>query len=438
VVIFNYFKFIIFSFSLSATAEASPIKLNLKSAIQYAVDNSPQLEIARKQMAISDMERKNAYSLFLPQLNLEATHGINDRDPRAVSFVPANRYVSQFGLNLTENLYDNGISLIRYDSAKVAKRIADIEYSNNRDQLVLRIADQFLQLSLVTRLWEVQKTQYDIVSKQFNSISNQYKQGIKTRRDFLRFKSELRRSEIQLQSSETRIQNTRADLIKIIASTEQVKDTDFDFELEPVNMSLVKAVPVEKPVLENHWLFQVARMRTDVFENDVTIARRSYYPEFFLTGGATYGSLNYWKTGDNFKDNDYTAWNALLTVRFNLWDWGIRNRNITIAKDRKVQQEKTIETQLNEFIANNEKLMSNISLSNKNFLTSQELLGLETDSYAFLEGEYRNGRSTYLDLIVGLRDLLNAKIQMFTSYYELRVLLLQYQYHQGQLYENFQ
>lgn len=416
-------------------AKAAPLKMNLKETIQYAVQNSPNLESIRREMSIADMERKNAYSVFLPSLDLNANYGINDRDPRQSTTY--NKYVSEFGLTATENLYDNGISLLQYDSAKVAKNIAELNYNKERDALSLSIASQFLSLSLVTKLLEVQKNQYEIIEKQFNTIASQYKQGIKTRRDYLRFKSELRRSEIQLQNAQTRLQNTKIDLIKLIASTEQVQEFEFQFEPEPVATQLVKNVPKEKPSVEQHWIFKIAKMRSEIFDNEVSIARRSYYPQLFLSGGATYGSANYWKTGSDFRDNDYTSWNALLTVSFNLWDWGIRNRNITIAKDRKVQREKSIETELNEFIASNEKLMTNMALSHSNFLTAQELLTLETDSYSFLESEYRNGRVSYLDLIVGLRDLLNAKIQMFTSFYDLRTQLLQYKYHQGMLYEEF-
>lgn len=415
-------------------APSQTLTFNLKQAVQYAVEHSPTLETYRREVAISDMQRKNAFSLMLPQLDLSSRHGVSDRDPS----LGLNKYVSELGVGLTETLYDNGISLLNYDAAKLSRRIAELTYENERDRLAYGIATQFLNLSLVTRLLEVQKTQYDIILRQFNSISSQYKQGVKTRRDYLRFKSELRRSEIQLQNAETRLQNASADLIKLLTSTDEISNTAFRFNAEPVAVSTVKQVPSQKPDVEKHWIFQVAKLRSETFEIDVDIARRNYYPNVFLTGGAFYGSNSYWKTGSNFSDNDYTTWNAILTVNFNLWDWGIRNRNITIAKDRKIQREKNIETELNEFIATNEKLMTNMKLSNSNFLTAQELLTIETEGYAFLESEYRNGRVTYLDLILGLRDLLNAKIQMFTSFYDLRTQLLQYKYHQGSLYEEFQ
>lgn len=412
---------------------ANEVQLDLKAAIQFAVENSPSLEVQRKEMSISDMERKNAYSVFLPQLDMGSNYGVSGRDPETAT----SKYGSQFGVTLTENLYDNGISFLRYDSAKVSKKIAELNFSLKRDQLSLQIAAQFLNYSLVTQLLDVQKNQFEIIKKQFNSIASQYKQGIKTRRDYLRFKSELSRSQIQLQNATTRLQNTQAELVQLIASTEQIATTRFVFLVEPVKPALVKQIPTQKPKVETHWIFQIAKMRSNIFDNDVSISRRSYYPEFFLTGGASYGSADYWRTGSDFSDNDFTSWNAMLRVSFNLWDWGIRNRNITIAKDRKVQREKSIEVELNDFVAENEKLMNNIALKNNNFLTAQELLSIETDSYAFLESEYRNGRVSYLDLIIGLRDLLSAKIQVFESFYDLRTQLLQYKYHQGQLYEEF-
>jgi outer membrane protein len=429
------FLFVVLSL-FNEAAIAATHRMDLKQAVEFAVENAPELEVVRREMTIAEMQRKNAYSAFLPQLDLAANYGLNDRDPQ---LSPAlSRYSSDFGLYLTENLYDNGISFINYDSAKATKKIADLNYNKERDRIVLNIVSQFLNVSLVMRLYDVQKTQFDIIQKQFDSISNQYKQGVKTRRDYLRFKSELRRSEIQLQNSKTLVQNRKADLIKLLTSTSEVLTSDFDFLPEAVDTKIVKNVPTEKPNVEDHWIFRMVRLREEIFDNSILISKRSYYPEVFLSGGVSYGSANYWKSGSNFKDNDFTSWNALLTVNFNLWDWGIRNRNISISQDRKVQQMKSLEVEMNEFIASNEKLMANMVLSHNNFLTAQELLEIETSAYSFLEGEYRNGRVSYLDLILGLRDLLNAKIQMFTSFYDLRTQLYQYKYHQGKLYEDFQ
>jgi outer membrane protein TolC len=427
--------FLVFSLCC-AQAMATTHRLDLKKVVEFAVANSPELEGVRREMSIADMQRKNAHSVFLPQLDLAANYGLNDRNPQ---LAPAlSRYSSDFGLYLTENLYDNGISFINYDSAKVTKKLADYNYNKERDRIALNIVSQFLNLSLVMRLYDVQKTQFDIIQKQFNSISNQYKQGVKTRRDYLRFKSELRRSEIQLQNSKTLVHNRKADLIKLLTSTADVLASDFEFVPEDVDTKIVKHVPTEKPNVEDHWIFKMVRMREEIFDNNITVSKRSYYPQVFLSGGVSYGSANYWKSGTSFKDNDFTSWNALLTVNFNLWDWGIRNRNISISQDRKVQQMKSLEVEMNEFIASNEKLMANMVLSHNNFLTAQELLDIESSAYSFLEGEYRNGRVSYLDLILGLRDLLNAKIQMFTSFYDLRTQLFQYKYHQGKLYEEFQ
>jgi hypothetical protein len=60
---------------------ADVVKLDLKKTIQYAVAHSPSLEATRREMSITDMNRKNAYSVFLPQLDIGSTHGIRDRDP---------------------------------------------------------------------------------------------------------------------------------------------------------------------------------------------------------------------------------------------------------------------------------------------------------------------------------------------------------------------
>lgn len=82
--------------------------------------------------------------------------------------------------------------------------------------------------------------------------------------------------------------------------------------------------------------------------------------------------------------------------------------------------------------------MLDLQQSSKNFTLARELLDLETATYKSLDSEYRNGRVSYLDIIFALRDLLRAKVQMSTSYYDLRRQLLKYRYHEGKLYESIE
>ncbi|MCC6137202.1 MAG: hypothetical protein IT287_01100, partial [Bdellovibrionaceae bacterium] len=53
-----FFKTILIAIPLvTSLASAEVIKLDRKTAVQFAVENAPRLEATRREMAISDMER---------------------------------------------------------------------------------------------------------------------------------------------------------------------------------------------------------------------------------------------------------------------------------------------------------------------------------------------------------------------------------------------
>jgi outer membrane protein TolC len=420
------------SFCVPVFAATDSKKIPFRQAIDIAVEKSPSLSTARSELNIRDLEYANSYSAFLPSLDLSATHGLRDSNPS----IYKNIFASELSLQLAENLYDNGISLAKYESARFQKEIAELNYRNERDKLVLDLAFEYMHYSLAANLAQVQEQQFNIINKQYQSVSNQYQQGVKTRRDYLRFKTELRRSEIELQNSRTTLEKSRFELMRLLGFDVSSQIQPFDFDPVDVDLKSVEQVPIHSPDLASHYQYRIAGLQRKSFENDVYIVRRDYWPQLFLTAGATYHTGDYLGANDPLSQNESTSWNALLTLKFNLWDWGIRHRNISIADAKRTQAENTIASNLNTFSSANAKMMLELNQSSKNFAIARELLDLETKSYGFLESEYRNGKVSYLDIIVGLRDLLNAKVQMYTSYFDLRGQLLRYRYHEGRLYES--
>lgn len=426
----------IFSAFLSSVSSASAVpsaqKVSFKEAIRIAIDKSPSLSTSRIEMDLRGYEYSNSFASFLPSLDILTTHGLRGSRPSIYS----NNYGSELNLKLTENLYDNGISFTKLQSAKIQKDIADLNFRNERDKIALSVGTEYMRYSLAKSLAEVQEQQFNIINRQYKAVSNQYRQGVKTRRDYLRFKTELRRAEIDLQTSQTTVEKSRVELMRLLGFEMGRQTEPFDFVPIDIQLDSVAAIPAAGPELSQHFQYRIADLQKKVYENDVYIVKRAYGPELFLTAGATYHTGDDLGNDIGLTENETTSWDALLTLKFNLWDWGARRRNISIAEVRKTQAENAITAGLNSFSSDNKRLMLDLQQSSKNFSIARELLDLETANYISLDSEYRNGRVSYLDIIVALRDLLSAKIQMYTSYYDLRGQLLKYRYHEGKLYES--
>jgi outer membrane protein TolC len=405
--------------------------LDFNATVKMAIERSPSLSTARSDLEIRDLEYKNAYSVILPSLDLSTTAGYLDSRPKLTDHL----WSSEFNLALTENLYDNGVSLTNLNSSKVRREIADLNFRSERDQLLLDVATEYMRYSLAKTLYETQRQQFDVVSRQYRSVESQFQQGVRTRRDYLKFKTEVRRNEIDVERAHTAVESSRVELMRLLGF-DQRQVTPFDFVPIEVNVAALEKVPSLAPDISGHYQYRLAELEKHVLENDVQIVRRRDWPELSLTAGANYHRGDYLGVEIAPVQSDVTSWNALVSLKFNLWDWGIRRRNISIAEAKRTQAQNTLAIRLNTFSSDNSKLMLDLQQSSKNFAIARELLELETKSFDFMNTDYRNGKVSYLDIVLGLRDLLNAQVQMNSTYFELRQQLLKYRFYEGRLYES--
>jgi outer membrane protein TolC len=61
---------------------------------------------------------------------------------------------------------------------------------------------------------------------------------------------------------------------------------------------------------------------------------------------------------------------------------------------------------------------------------------MEEESNRLVEQQYNDGKVTYLDLITSLNELLNAKVQFYSAYYEALLNVAKYDYYKGTIYES--
>ncbi len=94
-------------------------KISFKEAIQIAIEKSPIISTSRIEVDLRDLEYSNSYSAFLPSLNFSTTHGLRDNIPSTYN----NIYGKDLNLQLTENLYDNGISITKAEKLQVIEAL---------------------------------------------------------------------------------------------------------------------------------------------------------------------------------------------------------------------------------------------------------------------------------------------------------------------------
>lgn len=419
--------------SLHALADeiANTQSFDLKRTVSFAIENSPSFDSLRKQLDISILEEDTAKARVLPSLDLSATHGILDSTPRQT----ISKWNSGFDLSLTESLYDNGIALTKSKIASLNKRQAEYNYENQKNKLSLEVVSQFLTYSFNVKLLEIQEKQYKLISKQYGIISKDYYQGIKTKRDFLRFKTQISRGEIDLLNAKSAVEKSKQDLQRVMGINLK-SDMQINFIPIAFNDDRLEITNSDSDLnIEDHFQYRAAQLQKDVNKLNADLIGRKNLPEWFVSTGASYTSSNYLGTGQSFSDNAVTSWNALLTVKYNFFDWGIRSRDKEVALQKSLIQANDLDLSLLALKASLKQLQISLRQAQKTFTLSKELLSLEKSNIYFIEREYRNGKAQYLDLITGLSSLSDAEIKFYSAISDLQITRYTLLYHQGKLYE---
>jgi outer membrane protein TolC len=417
--------------------------LALKGAIQYALEHSPSFDIAKRTQAIRELEYKSAVAKFLPSLDFSTTNGLQNNISIAsgngtdtlLASNPASPWYSTLSLGLSENLYDNGVSVTQLGVANLNRELAQLGWQKARDGLVLDVASEFYRYSLASVLLEVKTRQQALLEKQFKMLTGQYQQGFKTRSDYLRLKTQVQRAEIDQLAAQGSVKRSEANLLKLLGSEEGDSPS---FEPLKATQDAVGGVvfATAQPAIENVYDFRIKKTQEEINDSAVSLVRRNFWPQVSVSSGISYVNQNYVNSDTAFSAGHQLSWNALLSIQYNIWDWGTRRRDVEIAGFKRDIQGDTLSQGLLDIRAQIAGLMADTARISSGYKLTRELLSAEEESNHDVETRYREGKATYLDLVTELNNLLDARVQFFTSYFDALTVTARYQYFEGKLYES--
>ena len=400
-------------------------EFTLKDLIRYALVHSAMSKNATYRLRINHFKVKNAVSQFFPSLDLKTDLGYR-KDSMMLQDTPLTTGLT---LSLSETLYNNGVNVTAYHIAKQENSRSFVEYARDQSQICLDVFREYSNYSLLTYLLKVQKAQYDLITQQFQLTEDEYKRGGKKRIDFLRLKAEFQRNQLSISQAETNINQSIENLKSIIGFRGKA------LKVAPMKVREIKYKPIDvkeiKNILESHYESKIASYSKNINKAQVQLERRRYWPSITVDANMSYLNSNH-----EFYRSDPVNLSAFITLRYNLWDWGIRKRNISIAEVTSHIQNNNIDQNLLRLRTQIETLFINIKQQINNLNLSKELIDLEKEAYDSIAHDYHNGLLTFLDFINAFNNYQRAQESHYTNFFNLKRLLSEYDHHRGDLYEN--
>jgi outer membrane protein TolC len=405
----------------------------LAKLLALALENSPEILNAKRTLDSARLERANSTAELLPKLDLDSTHGIADSNPRQGKDNP---WTSQLKLGLSETFYDNGESITKRTIAIRKEQRSEIEYELEKNLALTNLAEAYFDWSKAFQNLRIQEEQRVTVDRQFTLIRNQYRQGVRSRRDVLRIESQARSNQIQRITAENDIKIAELALSRLVG----IPVTQFQqVGILPYGMPKGWTPPPLPPPIAAKDHPQARAIDLAVQEADLTanLSTRENGPRLGVEGNVAYNAAGYMGTGRSISDIDFVDWSALVTLKYNLFDFGIRSRNAQLAR---IEAGRVRDTKRGEYLGLDNELRTQYILlkqSRDNIQLTKELLDVDMQSFAAQERDYRNGRAQFTDLSEALRSLVDTKSSYSSTFFEFKKQQVNYAYHQGRVEEFF-
>jgi outer membrane protein TolC len=211
------------SFASARAQESKPLKLTLREAVQLALKQNPQVQIANLNLAQSVQDRNMARSGLLPQADLETL----DRAMRYNIYalfgskfpgIPEHGGPFQFfqgGPNFSMPIFDLTLWR-RWQSAHQGIRASEAQETTVREQTVLLVVSQYLGGLRASAAVVAAQSRVDLAQALYDQAFDLQKNGVGTGLDALRANVELQNEKQRLIEAQTQKEVALYGLVRLL------------------------------------------------------------------------------------------------------------------------------------------------------------------------------------------------------------------------------
>ncbi len=399
----KYFFLLIFSFNLFS----EPLKINLKDAINIAIENNKEIKKTK-------LENETLYGRYLeeraqafPQISIFG-NGIKQMDETFYKFseglFPKEQDVLSYNISLNQTLYSWGKIGAAIKAANLALMSRDYSLKLTEEEIKKITIESFYDVIFQKELIKIAEENLKQKENHLKEAESKFNLGIGTEYDILAAKVNFEDARINLLKAENGL-NILKERLKFILG--------IDYEIEPEGELEVEFV--EEPSFEESFEIALKERKElklqELYEDGrfqfIKIQKSQNKPKVYLSAYFERSNL---KAGD--LDLNVSSWNYTLNLTIPLFD-GFRTKGLVIEA----------ESEYNKAKLEKEKIIDSIRLQIKQALfelkeagnvlkVSEEAVELAEKWYKMAEEGYKLGVKTNLDVEDALLNLSNSKVNL--------------------------
>ena len=394
-----------------AFASTVPDTQNLRSLVDYALANNPEVNVARERH-IGALARV-PQAMALPEPKLTYRYFVNEVETRVGP--------QEHGIGLSQTLPWFGKRGLQGDAATEAARAAQEGIASIQNRVIAAVANAYYELFYLGRSIEIIRGNRDLVLHLERVARARYGAGAATHADVIRAQVELGTIENRLGSLKDRRAPLFARLNALLnRPTTEIFDLPSILIFEPVlytDDELLAKVSLHNPDL------RATSFEIEAAHRQRERANKNYLPDITL-------GLDYIATGDarmpGVQDSGDDALSATIGFTLPIWrskyDAGVKEADAILR-----QQQFKRDQQLNTFHAETVTALFKLRDAQRQIdLYEKTLLPKANESLVATQRAYSTGAASFADTIDAQRMLLNFELSFaraITDHHQARIVL---------------
>ena len=396
--------------------------LTLQESIDTTLQNYPDVKSLQMKMKQSKLSHRSATADYLPQVNLNGQYNVTQTYvfPVNGTFHTQDDSGWNAGVNLKQKIWDFGKTTSKIASSKKDEDISKLSLMDFKALLAFKVKS-FYKLMVVQReAVNVRKKDLEAKKAYYAQAEALVKQGLKTRADASRFLSAVYNAEDNLAIAQASFDKARNSLSLYM---DRKIDANVTLENSVLQESFNANTDVEKEVLALNYTLKIENKN---IEKNILLHKSAKAEH--------YGSIDAVASYNHFDTlNIYDATTAGVVINIPLYSGGrvsAEAQKVEISAQISKEQKRSRELALKEELQN---LLLDIKRYNKTISAKKAQLDSAQETKKVLDGRYKEGLATYIEVLDATTQVLNAKLSLLEAYYLRALSIDRIQYLKGKI-----
>lgn len=419
------------------------LTLTLERSVNMALENNPEYQKQRKEVAKARASVTESYSSVLPQVSVNANFqrawaiqentipnfikvmlpptfpGV-DQMPDFVRISFGLENTLMYGATLQQPLFLGGAGMAGIRMAKAAYQASEENLEMAEQELLYNVASAFYGSILAKEVVTVQEEALQQAQENYDIVKTKYDAGAASKFDLMR--------------AEVNVANTRPDAITArnnyknsLTRLKMMLALDMDTQLD-VNGNLLyeddaftnlTLAEYQNMALQNRPELAALQSQKVISRQGVTMARSNFLPKLFFQTDYSYMGM---KNDLKFTQDDFSkGFTSAISLQLPLFT-GLKNNRQYHKSKLDYQITLDTEEQVTDGIAAEvEAVYHKLLEAKEKFMSANETVELAEESFRLATMMYEEGTNTQLDVFTAQLGLTEARLNYLSSLYEYQM-----------------